>query len=101
MKISFYSSSQKEEKRKKEAEKVGFYNMNLYFTGINNFCQFHQLHKTQTPSLALPREKTTDKEKDKKTYNTIADISSRRGKKDRKRDFYWKKRIKEFSVLGF
>ena len=88
MKIGFYSSSQKEEKKRQKPKKVGFYRINLYFRGIvslrkriNDFSQLQQLHKFQTPLLALSREKTTDKEREKE--KTLLESLSRRIKKDR------------------
>ena len=66
--------AEKEEKRKK-VKKVGFYSINLHSRGIvsrrkwiNDFRRLKQLHKSQTPLLALLREKTTNIEREKKRY---------------------------------
>ena len=75
-------------------KKVGFCYINSYFRGIvslrkriNDFSQLQQLHKSQTPLLALSRGKTTDKvrEKEKRTF---LEILSRRRKKDREWQVY-------------
>ena len=94
-KIGFYYPSRKERKAK---NKVGFYYINLYFRGIvslrkriNDFRQLQHLHKSQKPLLALLREKTNDKEKEKRT---LLETLSHRRKKDREWLFIKRKRKK-------
>ena len=80
------TQAKKKRKERRKLKKVGFYNINLYFRGIislrkkiNDFSWLQQLHKSQTPLLALSRGKTIDKEKKR----TLLDIVSQ--KKERQR----------------
>ena len=90
-------------KKRKEWKKVGFNDINLYFRGIvslrkkiNNFSQLQQLYKSQTPLLALSREKTTNKEKEKEKRTFLETFSHRRKKE---RDFLLKEKKKR-TFLG-
>ena len=49
---------------------------------INDFSQLQQLHKSETPLLALSRAKTTDKEREKEK-RTLLETLFRKRKKDR------------------
>ena len=104
-KISFYRSNKKRRKERKKLKKVGFYYMNLYFRGIvslrkriNDFSQLQQLHKSQTPILALLRGKTTNKEREKENRTSLETLSHRRKKN---RDWLFiKRKEKKRKFLG-